>query len=100
VKRTCLKVQNEYKKECVSALAKYIQSDKHSFRERNSAIWALGQLADKRALPTLQNLYTGNIPPKESLDKTLSQYELKKAITWCKKGNVTSWMYQNRESWH
>jgi len=94
VKATCLKAQREYEEDCVNSLIKLVQSDKKTFRERNTAIWALGQLADKRALPALKSLYTGKIPPKESFSQTLSQYELKKAIQWCEKGNATSWMYR------
>jgi len=40
----------------------------------------LGQLGDNRTLPVLQSYYTGDIPEREPLDKTISQYELKKAI--------------------
>ncbi|MBF0208082.1 MAG: hypothetical protein HQK53_14480 [Oligoflexia bacterium] len=61
---------------------------------RNNAIWALGQLADRRALPALNKLYLGTISPRESGDSTISQYELKKAIQWCEKGNATGWMYK------
>ncbi|MFH1832857.1 MAG: HEAT repeat domain-containing protein [Candidatus Levyibacteriota bacterium] len=99
VKTACLMAQNEYQEDCVDSLIKYVQSDEHSFKERNTAIWALGQLADKRALPLLQSLYTGEDSVKEPLNKAISQYELKKAITWCEKGNVTSWMYRNRDTW-
>jgi hypothetical protein len=52
-------------------------------------------LADQQALPTLEKYYTGQIPNKESLDKTLSQYELKKTIKWCQNGNITNWMYND-----
>jgi hypothetical protein len=99
VKATCLQAQKEYQEDCVNSLIKLVQSEEKTFRERNTAIWALGQLADKQALPVLQTLYTGKIPPKESLSRALSQYELKKAIQWCEKGNATSWMYRNRGSW-
>jgi len=99
VKTACLKAQNEYQEDCIDSLIKYVQSDEHSFKERNTAIWALGQLADKKALPLLQSLYTGEDSVKDPLNKAVSQYELKKAITWCEKGNATSWMYRNRDTW-
>ncbi len=99
VKATCLKAQKEYQEDCVNSLIKLVQSEERTFKERNTAIWALGQLADKRALPVLENYYTGNTSLKEPPDKALSQYELKKAIQWCEKGNVTSWMYRNKENW-
>jgi len=57
-----------------------LKDENRSFKSRNSAIWALGQIGDARALPVLQSFYTGNIPPKESLNDDISQYELKKAI--------------------
>lgn len=44
------------------------------------AVWALGQIGDARALPVLQEYYTGNIPPRESPERVISRYELKKAI--------------------
>lgn len=94
VKSTCLEAQKEYKLSCVDSLTKTVQSDNKTFREKNTAIWTLGQLADKKALPILRNLYTGKDPWKESYDKIINQYELKKAITWCEKGNITSWMYK------
>jgi len=95
VKITCVNAQKEYKEDCVNSLTKLFQSDKKPFRQKNTAIWVLGQLADQRALPILRSLYTGNMPSRESLDKTISQYELKKAIQWCEKGNITSWMYKD-----
>jgi len=95
VKITCVNAQKEYKEDCVNSLTKLVQSDKKPFRQKNTAIWVLGQLADQRALLILRSLYTGNMPSRESLDKTISQYELKKAIQWCEKGNITSWMYKD-----
>lgn len=82
--------------DCVEALINLLNDENKSFRSRNSAIWALGQLGDGRALSVLQKYYTGNIPPRESLDKTLSQYELKKAINLASGGlNITSYIWRN-----
>ena len=39
----------EYPGDRVTALMAYASSDDHSLRNRNRAIWALGQLGDKRA---------------------------------------------------
>jgi len=83
-----------YREDCATSLINVVEHDEFSFRERNDAVWVLGQLADKKALPVLKKYYTGNIPYHESLDETLSQYELEKAIRWCEKGNATSWMYR------
>ena len=99
-KTACLKAQNEYKEGCVGSLIKYIQSDGNKFGARNSAIWALGQLADKKALPFLYELEK-SLPEQEkcSYENSLCKYEVQKAIRWCEKGNVTSWMYRDRENW-
>ena len=84
--------------DCVEALISVLNDKSKGFRVRNSAIWALGQFGDSRALPVLEEYYTGNIPPREPLDKTISQYELKKAINLAKGGfNITAvfWRYNN-----
>jgi len=101
VKVVCLKAQNEYQEDFVSSLIKYIQEDKNSFRTRNSAIWALGQLADKEALPFLYEL-DNSLPAQEkcSYNEYLCKYEVEKAIRWCEQGNITNWMYQKRSSWY
>ncbi len=64
----------------VAALMILVESERHTYRDRNHAVWALGQLGDPRALALLQKHYKGG----ESDDNTsLSQYELKKAIALC-----------------
>jgi hypothetical protein len=80
VKSHCREAQRAYGGDCVESLIALLKDENRGFRERNSAIWALGQLGDRRALSALESFYTGNIPAKESLDKTISQYELKKAV--------------------
>lgn len=82
VKSICSNTMKEYtvKTNCTEALILLLDDNKRGFWARNSAIWALGQLGDKRALPVLQKYYTGKIPQREPLDRTISQYELKKAI--------------------
>ena len=61
----------------VEALMAFVESDEHSWSERNRAVWALGQLRDPRALPVLERYYTG-----EPCDhaRMLCQHELSKAI--------------------
>lgn len=93
VKKVCLAAQAEYKKDCVDSLITILQSKDTTFKQKNDAIWVLGQMTEIKALPVLKNMYTGEIPPREPLDKTVSQYELKKAILWIEKDNWTSWMY-------
>lgn len=90
---TCKFAISDYGGDCVEALEQLVVDQDRGFRNRNSAVWALGQLADPSALPTLRSVYTGNIPDREPLDQMLSQYELAKAIRWCEQGNWTSWMY-------
>lgn len=89
----CERAKTSFGGDCRGALEKVLESEEFSFRERNKAIWALGQLANKESLPVLEKYYTGEIENKEPLDRGLSQYELDKAIRWCNGGNVTSWMY-------
>lgn len=95
VATTCMEAMSNYKnKDCVEALLIQLDSNKYSAREKNKFIWTLGQLADKKALPALENIYyTGVTNNKEPLEEVISQYELKKAIKWCKKGNITNIMY-------
>lgn len=110
VKKQCQDAKREYptssrlsrdfegQVDCVEALISVLNDENKSFRIRNSAIWALGQLGDSRALSVLQGYYTGNIPQREPLDKTISQYELKKAINLTKGGfNITAifWRHNN-----
>jgi len=93
VKSRCKEAKQAYGMEldCVSALTMLVNDENQDFRPRNNAIWALGQLGDSRALTALQKYYTGNIPAKESLDRAISQYELKKAINLARGGlNLTA----------
>ncbi len=96
VQTTCSIAIKEYKGDCVDSLIRLVESDKSTLRQKNSAIWALGQMADKKALPLLYDL-DKSLPDQEkcSLDACLSKYEVQKAIKWCEKGNITSWMYKN-----
>jgi hypothetical protein len=64
----------------VPALMAYIESPTHTLRERNRAVWALGQLGDARALPVLERHFTGR--PCEH-GRALCQHELRKAIRLC-----------------
>lgn len=65
----------------VAALLDYARSTSHSLRQRNYAVWALGQARDPRALPFLESCYTGEPCDHEH---GLCQGELKKAIELCK----------------
>ena len=94
VKERCARAQLEFGGDCVEALAALAESDSHSYIERNRAVWALGQLADERALPALLSLQSG-VPCERPCrrDKHLCQYEVEKAIKWCRQGTLFSrWM--------
>jgi hypothetical protein len=65
----------------VLALMAYVESPKHTLRDRNRAIWALGQLGDARALPVLETNFTGRDCDHA---RALCQYELRKAIRLCR----------------
>ena len=95
VRKNCNSAQDKYQANCVDSLIKVLETDGPTVKQKNDAIWALGQIADPKALPVLQKIYTGKIPVREPLDRVISQYEIKKAIHWVEDGNWTSWMYIN-----
>ncbi|MBN1168437.1 HEAT repeat domain-containing protein [Candidatus Woesebacteria bacterium] len=96
VKEKCLIATARYEKEdCVFALMDQLQDENTTYREKNYAIWALGQLGDDRALSILENMYTGIIPDREPYDDGISQYELKKAIKLIDDGfNATAFVWR------
>lgn len=84
VKNNCQNAKNKYAGDCVEALINTLNDESQSYANRNSAIWALGQIGDSKALPALEKIYTGNIPDREPWNETVSQYELRKAINLTK----------------
>jgi hypothetical protein len=72
--------QSQFPGDEVQALMTMVQSERHGLTERNHAVWALGQLRDKRALPVLEKYYTGG--PCDHAHY-LCQHELRKAIDSC-----------------
>lgn len=93
--KTCDSAKENYGGKCQTALIKVLEDEKASPREKNDAIWSLGQMADPESLPALEKIYAGKVPEgREPLDEVVSQYEIEKAIRWCKNGNATSWMYK------
>jgi hypothetical protein len=96
IKSKCREAKADYGGSCTQALISLLKDENRSFYSRNSAIWALGQIGDYTSLPVLQSFYTGNIPDREPLNETISQYELKKAINLTSGGkNITTvfWKY-------
>ncbi|MCA9372320.1 hypothetical protein KC726_05500 [Candidatus Woesebacteria bacterium] len=91
----CQQTKQEYTGDCVKRLIQQSQDESQTYKDRNDAIWALGQFADKRAEKPLSELYNGSVPStKEPYDTMLSQYELYKALKWIKRGNITSWLHR------
>jgi len=96
VKGKCLSAMEEFQKDCVESWIEVIKSDSHSFKEKNGAVWAMGQIADKKALPFLESLSeTTSFKEPCKLNEDICGFEVRKAIKWCTKGNITSWMYKN-----
>ena len=98
VYRITATARSEFSGNAVQALSSLIESDSHGFEERNTAIWALGQLADPEALPFLERIHAEAGTQTVPFDRSggLSKYEIEKAIKWCSKGNLTSWMYRKQ----
>lgn len=86
----------EFSGDAIKALESLIQSDQYNYEEKNMAIWALGQFADPEALPFLVKLSSETEDDSVPFDRSsgVSKYEIEKAIKWCRKGNLTSWMYK------
>jgi HEAT repeat protein len=87
IARTAL---HHYPGDRVEALMEYAESPDHSLSQRNLAVWALGQIGDKRALPLLEKHKTGK--PCDH-DSALCQHEVAKAIDACNGAfNATAWL--------
>lgn len=94
-RQECTHAQAEYGGDCVEALIALLEDENAGYRKRNSAVWALGQYGDSRALPVLEQYYTGSIPDREPLDASISQYELQKAINLAGGApNITAWLWR------
>ena len=94
VKEQCRDAQQAYGGDCVDALINLLDDDKQSFTARNSAIWALGQLGDERALPVLEKYFSGYEKGREPLEAAISQYSLNKAINLINGINLTAWAWR------
>lgn len=96
VKEKCQIAQEKYLDDsCVEALMTYLEDEDNSFRSRNSAVWALGEMGDERAISMLKEMYMGEHPGRESLTQGISQYELGKAIRLIEGGfNITAFVWR------
>ncbi len=82
VKKTCEMAARKYPGDKVDALIMFVESETggynaHRYSANNPAFWALGQLGDKRALPFLRKLSTGEPCDHET---NLCQGEIQEAI--------------------
>jgi hypothetical protein len=90
VKEISAEATQQYPGDRVEALIAYVKSEDHSLGQRNHAVWALGQIGDKRALPVLEQFYTGQ--PCDH-NHCLCRRELQKAIKLCQGSfNATTWL--------
>ena len=77
----------------VEALMAYVEDSRHSFAQRNRAVWTLGQLGDARALPLLRQHYSGGACNHAN---ALCQRELAKAIQLLEGGFNASAVFWRR----
>ena len=87
--------QAAYGGDAAGALIALVEDENASFEARNSAIWALGQLGDERALPALTQLDTDE-EQSAPYDSTayIVQYSLDKAIKQIGRFSTVRWMYR------
>jgi hypothetical protein len=83
VRRFSQMAQEQFTGDRVASLIQMVECESCDLRDRNHAVWALGQLADRRALPVLEKYYTGE--KCDHLHK-ICQYELKKALRLARSG--------------
>lgn len=67
----------------VEALMQQVECSSCAMKQRKDAVWALGQIGDRRALPVLRAQLTGR---RCDHTRELCQYELQKAIRHIEKG--------------
>lgn len=93
VRSACEDAVREHGGDCAAALMARIGSDTATVSQKNRAVWALGQLAESGSVPFLREL------DASAEAAGISRHEIRKALQWCTRGNVTSWMYRNRAKW-
>ena len=95
VKERCKMAQETYSGDCVESLINYLDDENNSFSSRHSAVWALGQLGDRRALPVLKKYYSGDDSGNVKMDEDLIQPELKRAIGYMEGNpNITTFFWR------
>lgn len=95
VQKIAREAQAAYSGDPVAALIALVEDEQASFEQRNTAIWALGQIGDRRALPILKKLDSDEVqhPPYDST-AYIVQYSVEKALKQINGFTVTKWMYR------
>ncbi len=96
VDEACTGAKQRYPGDHVEALIALIEADDVPFKEKNRAIWALGQIGDRRALPLLRKLDTDEVQKKPyDPGRYICQYSVDKAIRHIEGDiSLTRWMYR------
>lgn len=76
--RICVATSQKHPGERMHALLACVESEESSYHEKCRALWALGQLGDRRALPSLREHLTGK--PCDHENDVCCQGELEEAI--------------------
>jgi len=77
--RVSHKATAQFRGDRIEALISLVNCETCNLLDRNSAVWALGQLRDKLALPTLYKYRTEK--PCNHMT-SICQYEIAKAVKW------------------
>jgi hypothetical protein len=87
IKRSSQIAREHYTGDRITALIAMAGCESCNLSDRNHAVWALGMLADQRAVPVLGKYYNGK--PCNHL-QNLCQYELRKALRLVRSGHNPS----------
>jgi hypothetical protein len=79
IRSTSMLAIEQFDGDRIEALIALVDCQNCRLEDRNHAVWALGQLRDKRSLPVLYKYRTGK-PCDHS--RRICQYEISKAIRW------------------
>ncbi|MBN2088194.1 HEAT repeat domain-containing protein [candidate division KSB1 bacterium] len=95
VETICFKTQKMFPGDAVESLTSALKSENLSIREKNQVIWALGEIGDKRAIPVLRTLETGEMCDKPcDTNQKICQYGIRKSIRFCEGINVIRPVWQ------
>ena len=100
VKKNIRHAQMHYPGTAEEALISFLQDERNTTGDRtHKAIWTLGQIRSKNALPVLRTLYLGDTEGTTCYgkhDSVLCQYEIHKALSSIEKGQLFSRERLNR----